>query len=773
MARARADSRMPDTELHQAALAGDVLRVSAALLRDGADTEAKDDKDGATPLHCAASSGNLAACAALVEGGADVGARNNYRSTPLHCAAASDHEAICEDLLRSGADVGARDENDATPLQQAAFNGHEAACGALVRGGADVGGADGDTPADWAKRGTHAALAQLLCDPAWPPAVDAQLSTLTRVARFCVSGTAERVPEAVADADGADTGGKPVCVYVLECTGGDTGGLGEMSSASSSWVVEQRFSEFDKLDKALVGHGLGVKGFPSKITPPWKAKEDIESERVQTLDAWMQAVQKAVSTGNSKRALVELLQFLQPQGAAALEPDSELAPEPESVEQSAGVAEDQKGTLSKRLPTAGVTIADKVVQACQKLHKNDSLTSLVDGFTNSEVGAGIHAIGQHAPVVGTVLKVVDSIHGLIKARKEIPGAIEDFFRQVATVNRVMRDVFVGMEQLPAELARHMKRLQQELDEGEMQCRKTCERWKIASYVMAESDTAALAKCTTGVEKYLGLCVAEVAADAVPRLHALCAKFKDAAVFTQAEKDEVLRAAATVASAAAEEGVPPEDTAAGSEDTGEEQLRRTKTRAQVRELRKEISALKKAVATKQDAVAPASTDQDMSVAVGGCSLQAQAQAQATTSSTQSASAGANQRADTQNGAERIAFLEHQVQCLVGSVQEVRERTGLELSLPDAVQQIKEMLDLDVAMKPLDVLEHAREEYGVAFEPGWNLRLQVQAVCNGVGIMTGWTEAAAAETPPTAPAAESDRAALLFGDSGDTVDEADLL
>ena len=63
--------------------------------------------------------------------------------------------------------------------------------------------------------------------------------------------------------------------------------------------------------------------------------------------------------------------------------------------------------------------------------------------------------------------------------------------------------------------------------------------------------------------------------------------------------------------------------------------------------------------------------------------------------------------------------------------------------------------------------------MTFEKGWSMRRKVQAVCDELtGIETGWADSLAAEMP-AATYAEPDRAVLLLGDSGDTVDEADLL
>jgi hypothetical protein len=36
----------------------------------------------------------------------------------------------------------------------------------------------------------------------------------------------------------------------------------------------------------------------------------------------------------------------------------------------------------------------------------------------------------------------------------------------------------------------------------------------------------------------------------------------------------------------------------------------------------------------------------------------------------------------------------------------------------------------------VLAHAAEEHGVEFEEGWKLKQKVQALCDELGVATGW-------------------------------------
>ena len=94
---------------------------------------------GHTPLHDAASKGNLAIVEVLVAAGADVNARN---------------PAVIRTLVTAGADVNARSKYDGTPLHWAAqFSNDPAVIEVLLEAGADADVLDtrGKTPWDYAQ----------------------------------------------------------------------------------------------------------------------------------------------------------------------------------------------------------------------------------------------------------------------------------------------------------------------------------------------------------------------------------------------------------------------------------------------------------------------------------------------------------------------------------------------------------------------------------------------------------------------------------------------
>lgn len=58
-----------------------------------------------TPLHCACRNGHMEVAAALLERGAQVGAKTRNGLTALHMSAQGDHEDCVELLLRHGANI--------------------------------------------------------------------------------------------------------------------------------------------------------------------------------------------------------------------------------------------------------------------------------------------------------------------------------------------------------------------------------------------------------------------------------------------------------------------------------------------------------------------------------------------------------------------------------------------------------------------------------------------------------------------------------------------
>lgn len=135
-------SRYGRTLLHEASAQGN-LRMVELLLRLGADPNVR-TSSRYTPLYCVANEcsvtgggGNIVR--ALVRAGAQVDARSDGKQcTALHMAARRGNTEIAEALLECGADIHARDKTGDTPLQRAKNCRKAGVASLLISRGADA-----------------------------------------------------------------------------------------------------------------------------------------------------------------------------------------------------------------------------------------------------------------------------------------------------------------------------------------------------------------------------------------------------------------------------------------------------------------------------------------------------------------------------------------------------------------------------------------------------------------------------------------------------------
>ncbi len=135
-----------------------VFTASSAPLTVSGDPNVRDPRTGRTPLHWAAMANASRLIAALIEGGAEVGARDVDGHTPLHAAAIANAPAAIGALVQAGAHLEARSRFGETPIVYGARNINPEAIVALVKAGADPNAGIGTDTTALHRAASHAGL---------------------------------------------------------------------------------------------------------------------------------------------------------------------------------------------------------------------------------------------------------------------------------------------------------------------------------------------------------------------------------------------------------------------------------------------------------------------------------------------------------------------------------------------------------------------------------------------------------------------------------------
>ena len=131
----RFKSRFRQTRLHSACDTCD-LPAAETLLEEEGNAVNRQDQNGRTPLHCAATRGHIVIVDLLLQNGSKVNVTDNHGQSPLHLACSSGHSSVAAMLLSHGAEVNSVDGSGDTALFMAARKGFSCTVAVLVGRGA-------------------------------------------------------------------------------------------------------------------------------------------------------------------------------------------------------------------------------------------------------------------------------------------------------------------------------------------------------------------------------------------------------------------------------------------------------------------------------------------------------------------------------------------------------------------------------------------------------------------------------------------------------------
>ena len=129
-----------EQKIIKAAKSGEVQSIKALLEKDP-DLIHATDRDGSTPLHCAAWKGHIEIVELLLDASAEIDAHNNnthWGTTPLHAASHGKRTAVAKLLIQRGAAINLRSPlNNSTALGHTKMHNATAVAKVLLQHGAE------------------------------------------------------------------------------------------------------------------------------------------------------------------------------------------------------------------------------------------------------------------------------------------------------------------------------------------------------------------------------------------------------------------------------------------------------------------------------------------------------------------------------------------------------------------------------------------------------------------------------------------------------------